>query len=132
MARWIPDAAIRAMHRELLSEHGGLDGSINEDMLGATLARPQQMEAYGSPEPTVFDLAAAYGFGFAKNHCFADGNKRIALAAIAVFLELNGWELVAQELDTATTINGLAAGLVAETDLAEWIKSNTQPFAWPE
>ncbi|GMR09171.1 MAG: type II toxin-antitoxin system death-on-curing family toxin [Gammaproteobacteria bacterium] len=123
MARWIPESAIRAIHGELLLEHGGLSGPINEDMLGASPARPQHL---GNPGPTLYQLAAAYGFGFAKNHCFNDGNKRVALATIDVFLMLNGQELVAEETDAALTIESLAAGELSEDELASWIEANTE------
>jgi death-on-curing protein len=124
MPRWIPEVAIRAIHAELLAEHGGLDGAVDEDMLAATLARPQQLETYSNPPASLFQLAAAYGFGFAKNHCFTDGNKRISLVAIDVFLQLNGYELTAEEAEVAIVIEGLAAGEMSEDELANWIERN--------
>jgi death-on-curing protein len=126
MPVWIPDAAIRAMHAELLQEHGGLDGPVDENALGATLARPQQLEHYSNPAATLPQLAAAYGFGFAKNHCFSDGNKRIALVVVDVFLQLNGYELVASEADAAVTFQALAAGEFDESQLVEWVDRNMQ------
>ena len=128
MAQWIPESAIRVMHGELLAEHGGLAGPVDEDTLGATLARPQQLETYSNPAPSLFQLAASYGFGFAKNHCFKDGNKRITLVAIDVFLTLNGYELIAAETDAVITIEALAAGDISEDELANWIETNAQPF----
>jgi death-on-curing protein len=126
VAQWIPERAILTIHKDLLAEHGGLAGPTNQNLLGATLARLQQLENYSSPPPTVFQLAAAYGYGFARNHCFSDGNKRIALAAIDVFLIINGLELVASEAEAVVTINDLAAGELTESDLAEWIENNSQ------
>jgi death-on-curing protein len=126
--RWIPEAAVRAIHAELLAEHGGLEGPVDEDMLGATLARPQQLNTYSNPPASLFQLAAAYGFGFAKNHCFKDGNKRISLAAIDVFLQLNGYELTAQETEAVIVIEGLAASDMSEHDLAQWIETNSTPI----
>jgi death-on-curing protein len=67
---------------------------------------------------------SAYGFGFAKNHCFTDGNKRIRLVAIDVFLQLNGYELIAEEAEAAIVIEGLAAGEMSEDELANWIEHN--------
>ena len=125
MPCWIPESAIRAIHAELLAEHGGLDGPVDEDMLGATLARPQQLETYSDPPASLFQYAAAYGFGFAKNHCFKDGNKRICLAPTDVFLQLNGHELVAEEAEAAIIIEALAAGEMTENDLAQWIEINS-------
>jgi len=128
MPQWIPGAAIRAIHAELLLEHGGLDGPVSEDMLGATLARPQHLDTYSSPAASLFQLAAAYGFGFAKNHCFKDGNKRISLSAMDVFLQMNGYELTAQEAETVIVIQALAAGDMSEDDLARWIEANAAPL----
>ena len=124
MTVWIPEAAIRAMHEELLREHGGLSGAINEQAMQATLAKPMQIINYGSPG--LAEPAAAYGYGFAKNHCFSDGNKRIALSAIDVFLQLNGQELCAQEVDAAVTLMAVAAGDIDQKELASWIRSNMQ------
>jgi death-on-curing protein len=126
MVRWIPETAILAIHSELLAEHGGLEGPVNEDMLGATLSRPQHLETYSNPTPSIFQLAASYGFGFAKNHCFRDGNKRIALAAIDVFLQLNGQELTSHETDAVFTIEALASGEISEDELSAWIAANAQ------
>ena len=128
MARWLPEAAIRVIHGELLAEHGGLDGMVNEDMPGATLARPQHLEAFSNPSPSLFQLAASYGFGFARNHCFSDGNKRVALAAIDVFLQLNGMELIASEAEAVVTIESIAAGDISEEELAVWVEASSQPF----
>ncbi|MES9880106.1 MAG: type II toxin-antitoxin system death-on-curing family toxin [Sedimenticola sp.] len=128
MLLWIPEPAIRAIHAELLHEHGGLDGPVDENALGATLARPQQLDHYSNPASTLSQLAAAYGFGFAKNHCFRDGNKRVALAAIDVFLQMNGHELTATEADAVVTFLALAAGDIDQNQLAEWISRNM--LAW--
>lgn len=117
------------MHDELLREHGGLGGTIDEGALESILARPQNLVAYKNPvPPTIFELAASYGFGFARNHCFADGNKRIALVSIDVFLEMNGFELVAEEIPAVETIKMLAAGEINETQLCEWIQANSEEF----
>lgn len=122
---WLSKAVIIAIHGELLAEHGGLDGTYKEDSLESTLARPQQLVSYGDPVPSLFNLAACYGYGFAKNHCFSDGNKRIALAAMDVFLQLNGHELIASETEVVDTILRLAASEINENDLSRWIEENT-------
>ena len=124
MPLWLSEAAVKAMYAQLIREHGGAVGPINENKLGATLARPKQRDHYNQSAISLAELAAAYGFGFAKNHCFVDGNKRVALAAIDVFLQRNGFELVADEADAVITIQALAAGSLEEHVLAEWISSN--------
>lgn len=130
--RWIPEAALKAIHAELLREHGGLEGPVDETALGASLARPKQLHHYGDPPRGIAGMAAALGFGLAKNHCFRDGNKRVALAAMDVFLQLSGYELIADEADAVVTIQALAASELSESSLADWVSQNTQPFTQSE
>jgi death on curing protein len=66
-------------------------------------------------------LAAAYGFGLTRSHGYSDGNKRVGLMAMAVFLDLNGWTLDAPESEVVTVMLGVAAGQVSEEDLAAWL-----------
>jgi death-on-curing protein len=126
---WVPESAVRAIHAELIKEHGGLQGATREGALEAALARPLHVPAYAETAPTLATLAASYGFALAKGHCFSDGNKRIALAIVDVFLQLNGSELTATEEDAATTILALAAGEVSEPELAEWIAAHSQALS---
>ena len=129
MPTWIPKAAILAIHNELTKEHGGLAGAIDEGALESTLARPQNLEAYKNPpNPSIFALAASYGFGFAMNHCFSDGNKRVALVSIDIFLQMNGFELIADELEAVDTIRMLASGDMSEEQLGDWIQANAAKF----
>jgi death on curing protein len=123
---WVPLRAVAAMHAELIAEHGGLAGPVRIAELEAALGRPQHQYSYSKPTPSLERLAAAYGYSLARNHCFADGNKRIALAVIDVFLQLNGRELTAQEVDAAEIIQSVAAGKLAEDELAEWISAHSR------
>jgi death on curing protein len=121
-------ALVRALHQNLLSDYGGLSGAVREDLLETALAKPLQLAAYKKPSPTVFELAAAYGFGFARLHAFSDGNKRVALACIDVFLQMNQFELSASETEAVLIIQDLAAGRLSEAELAAWIKLRALKF----
>lgn len=112
-----------AFHAMQLAEHGGGAGVRDEGLLDSTLNRPVNLAAYGTP--TVFDLAAAYAFGIAKNHPFVDGNKRTAFVAAAVFLELNGHSLNATEADAVLAVLGLASGTMEEAAFSDWLKTNS-------
>lgn len=121
---WIPAEAVVAIHGELLAEYGGVPGIRDQNLLEATLARPRHLLAYG--EPDLFELAAAYAYGFARNHPFVDGNKRMAMASLAVFLEINGRALEADKVDTIDTILELAKGTLTQRELAAWIRANSR------
>ena len=120
---WLESRDVVYFHRELIEEHGGLPGPADADRLESTLARPRNLLAYRD-DATLYDLAASYGYGFARNHCFPDGNKRIALVAMDVFLMVNGHELMADEADAVVTIRMLAAGEMSEGELSVWIETN--------
>lgn len=120
MSRLVVDA----VQTDLLLTHGGLPGLRDEALLESALARPRQRYAYDS-EADPATLAAAYGFGLARNHPYNDGNKRIAFVTMAVFLGLNGLEFTATESEVVTAIVALAAGELDEQALAEWVRLHT-------
>jgi death-on-curing protein len=119
---WINPRVISAAHAEQLAEHGGAEGVRDQGLLESALARPMNLAAYG--EPDVAALAAAYGFGIVRNHPYVDGNKRTGLVALELFLNLNGYELFADDAECVLTILALAAGSLEEAQLAEWVRAN--------
>jgi len=121
---WVPLRAVVAIQGELIAEHGGLAGPPRQGDLEAALGRPLNLHAYAETPPTLPQLAAAYGFALARGHCFPDGNKRVALAIVDVFLRMNGLALNADEMEAVVTIQALAAGDLTEEALADWIKAN--------
>jgi death-on-curing protein len=75
----------------------------------------------------VADLAAAYGFGLARNHPFVDGNKRVAFLAVGLFLALNGRRLVASQADATLTVLAVASGQIDEATFARWVREHSAP-----
>lgn len=127
---WVPLRAVVAIQGELIAEHGGLMGPPRLPDLEAALGRPAHLHSYAQPAPSLPRLAASYGFALARGHCFPDGNKRVALAIIDVFLRLNGLELTVNEMDAVDTIQSLAAGDLTEEQLAEWIAGHLTDPVW--
>ena len=119
---WIREDVARAIHRRQIAEHGGLDGLRDAGLLASALERPKSLLAYGDPPPDLAALAAAYAWGVARNHPFADGNKRTALVLLRLFLRLNGADLVASGSDKYEIIMRLAAGELTEADLVTWVR----------
>ena len=116
--------AVISMNKMLIAEHGGSSGLRDRGLLESALARPKNLFAYVKPKPTLSTLAAAYAFGIVKNHPFLDGNKRVALTAAAVFLEVNGATLEACEAETVVVFRSLAAGRMKEKELATWFQQH--------
>jgi death on curing protein len=121
--RWIDQRALVLLHGETLAEHGGLAGVRDKGPLESALARPLHLHNY-EPGSDLARLAAAYGYGLARNHPFNDGNKRAAFLAIGLFLERNGIEFEADPVESIAVILRLAEGNLSESELVEWIRRN--------
>ena len=126
--RWLRKDTIIAVHQKTLREQGGGPGIRDEGLLESALARPINTFEY-TPEPSLFELAAAYGFGLASNHPFIDGNKRVAFYASVGFLRINGVNVNAGEADAAVTFLALAAGELNEEELASWFFNNSEDLS---
>ncbi len=119
---WVLDETVLPIHNRQIAEHGGLAGVRDASALGSALDRPKNKFAYG--ELDIFELAAAYGFGIATNHPFADGNKRTVFVVSLLFLTLNGFTVEASQDEKYRAFLGLTAGQIAEADLAVWFKTH--------
>lgn len=120
---WLERRGLLLLHMESLAEHGGTTGIRDEGLLDSALARPRNQFAYDQ-SADISQLAAACGFGLAKNHAFLDGNKRIAFIATELFLRLNGLRLATEPLDEIRTMLSLASGEITEQEFAAWIRAH--------
>jgi death-on-curing protein len=127
--RWLGENLILAIHDEQLAEHGGASGLRDIGLLQSALARPRHLAAYADPD--VFELAAGYAFGIARDHPFIDGNKRTAFVAAAVFLVDHGHDIVAPETAALETMLRLADGQVSAEEFAAWLRQNCRPAQEP-
>lgn len=83
-------AEIMEIHRLLIERHGGNPGIRDRGLLESALAVPEASFGGEFLHPTLFSMAAAYACHIAENQPFVDGNKRAALGAALVFLDMNG------------------------------------------
>ena len=120
---WLEAEDAIAFHAEQIAQFGGQPGIRDRGLLESALGRPRHRAAY--EKPTVFELAAAYAYGIARNHPFLDGNKRTALVCAFTFIELNGWEVRAPEADAAIAFLALADGSMSEKDMAAWLAQHS-------
>ena len=124
---WLEAADLIAMHREVVAEFGGPSGLRDEALLESAAARPKNLAAYGPA--SVFELAAAYAYGLARNHPFIDGNKRIGHAAMETFLVCNGYEINAPVDEQEAVILRVASGQMSREELTQWLTRCLTPRA---
>jgi len=124
---WIATEVALAAHAEQLAEHGGGEGVRDADALESAMAWPCNLALY--VEPDAASLAAAYAFGIARNHPFVDGNRRTAAVVSETFVALNGLRLDASDAELVVAMFALAAGELAEEELADWFREQLRPGA---
>lgn len=69
-----------------LERFGGLPGVRDASLLDSAVQQPFQEFAGEHLYSSAAEKAARYAYGLAKNHPFADGNKRVAAAVLGTFL----------------------------------------------
>ena len=126
---WPSKAEILYFHDLTIQRHGGLPGfqEGGEARLESTLIRPRNLLLY-KDDATFPELAATLIYGFAKNHCFNDGNKRVSTIAAGILLEANGTMWRPSGNDLVNRILVISASAPAEMEsqisrLTNWIQN---------
>jgi death on curing protein len=126
---WLDIHDVCAIYGEIIAESGGTSGILDKGAIESTLDKPINLYHYGN-DVTLYKLAASYGYGLVKNHCFVDGNKRISLIAVYTFLSVNGIEFTASEVDAVSFFLDLAASLETQDEnidrLTYWLQNNSE------
>ena len=84
---------ILTLYKIMVDNTGGTIGIKDTSLLESALNAPFQ--TFGDEElyPSINEKASRLCYGLIKNHPFIDGNKRIGVYAMLVFLELNNINL---------------------------------------
>lgn len=112
------------LHEMLSKQTGGSAGIRDIDLLESALEGAYQ--TFGGVElyPTVEEKGAWLGYALISNHAFVDGNKRIGMLCMTVFLELNGVRINPSNESFFETGIGVASGKMRYEDLLQWIRDN--------
>ena len=107
------------LHEQLILRFGGPAGVRDMGLLESALIRPQT----GYYE-TLSMQAAALLQSLCQNHCFVDGKKRVAFAATAIFLRMNGYRLSVKAGEGQTfLIDQVIQKKVAIENIATWLEA---------
>lgn len=117
---------LRNIHDRLIDRYGGIAGVRDDNGLESAVARPRNLQEYGGIE-SVTALGAALAWALLRNHPFADGNKRAAFAAMAVFFEINGYELTCSEVEETGMVLQAAASQLTEAEWERWVDRVVKP-----
>jgi len=78
------------IHEDQINRYGGKIGIRDQNLLLSAIAQPASMFNGLYLHKSLYEKAAAYLFHICQNHPFVDGNKRVALVSMLIFLDLNG------------------------------------------
>ncbi len=120
--RWLTRQIVDLIHNAQLQVHGGNVGVVNEGSIESAIARPRNRHA--CEQASLFESAAAYVFGLARNHAYQDANKRTAYMAGITFLFVNGWHVQAPDHEKLLLMVDVAIGTRTETDIAVWFEQH--------
>ncbi len=114
------------MHRKMISETGGSPDLRVMGLLESAVNAPFQTFAGEELYPTLTGKAARLGYSIINNHPFVDGNKRIGVHSMLVFLALNGIELCYTDDELTNEILETASGNITEEGFLNWITAHLQ------
>lgn len=113
-----------AIHRQIIQKTGGTEGIRDDGLLESALEAPF-LEFAGIPlYPTLEEKAARLAYGIAQNHAMVDGNKRLAVHCMLLFLLLNGKDLDYTLKEMETVILQTANHQMDPKTLAVWIRQH--------
>jgi len=127
--RYLSLGEVVHLHHALLEQTGGATGIRDLGLLESALAQPRATFGGTDLHPTLIAKAAALGFSLAVNHPFVDGNKRVAHAAMEVFLVLNRLEITGTIDEQERLMLDLAAGRLTREELRLWLEEHTAPVS---
>ncbi len=127
MFEFVRADVLRNVHGRLIERFGGLPGVRDANALESAIARPRNLAEYGEVQ-SLGNLAAALAWAILRNHPFADGNKRSALAALNIFLDINGYRLACSEAEETAMILRAAATEIDEQTWTEWVERSIAPL----
>ncbi len=114
------------LHQNLISDTGGIDGVRDVGLLGSALQLPFQTFDGQALYPSIQQKAARLCCSLVNNHPFVDGNKRIGIHAMLVFLAVNGVELLYSQEELISLGLSLAAGVLSCDNVLQWILTQQQ------
>ncbi len=124
---YLTTVQILFLHSRLIAETGGSAGVRDVALLESAAARPQATYGGADLYPDIFAKAAALMQSLVNNHPFVDGNKRVGIAATALFLQRNGHRLVASNQEVEEFTLAVARGERSFDEIANWLAAQTIP-----
>lgn len=116
---------VLVLHQRLMQRTGGSGGVRDLNLLESAIARPQASFSDEELYPNLWRKAAALMHSLIRNHPFVDGNRRTAITATGIFLELNGHTLTATNEEVVGFTLRAATGEIPPEEMATWLETHS-------
>lgn len=128
--RYLTAEQVRILHDEQVDLYTPAEQKHVADWGGleSACSRPCLTHQY-EQQSDIFDLAASLGFGLAKNHAFANANKRTAAISTHVFLLINGYQLEMPQWKLVDTFEKLVKDQIGQDKLAQILDDNSRELS---
>lgn len=115
-------AELIEIHKDQITRYGGSTGIRDINVLSSAAAMPYASCGDQFLHHDIFEMAAAYAYHISQNHPFIDGNKRTALAAALIFLELNGVSITDTDGELYDAMIHLVTDKLSKAELGSKLK----------
>lgn len=122
--RYLTLGEVLHLHERVIAQSGGSEGVRDLGVIESAVAQPRATFDDRDLYPTLPTKAVALCYSLIRGHGFIDGNKRVAHAALEVFLVLNGAELQADVDEQEKVFLELAAGTTTRETFSEWVETH--------
>lgn len=109
------------IHRSLIEKTGGMDGIRDAQLLDSALKTPFQTFGGNNLYPDILDKASQLCYSLIENHPFIDGNKRIGVHLMLLFLKLNNIEVNYSQQELIDFGLDISSGEMSKNDIKGWI-----------
>lgn len=109
------------IHQKMIEKTGGRKGIRDINILNSTISSIYQTFDGKDLYPTIIEKAARLCYQLNMNHAFIDGNKRIAMHMLALFLRMHDIEYRPSNQEVIDVGLSLASNKMNYNSLLEWV-----------
>ena len=115
---------VKHLHQLLAEATGGSVGIRDEGLLDSALE--SAFAGFGIQEfyPSKEEKGARLGYALISNHAFVDGNKRIGVYIMLIFLEMNGIRIQCTDEELVHVGLSAADGSMKYEELLQWVRDH--------
>jgi death-on-curing protein len=113
------------LHSRTIDIHGGKEGVRDMGLLESALLRCQS--GYYT---SLSEQGASLLESLCMNHCFMDGNKRVALLATIIFFKLNGYNIKSSNKQIVSfIIKKVIVKKIGFEEISKWFEARLVPIS---